>query len=131
MKYSRQRNLILNIVKETHCHPTAEWVYRQAQAVIPSIGIATVYRNLNALCDAGDICRIAGEDGTDRFDGKTARHFHMRCSGCGRLTDLHEKRPGDLASLEEAVRQTFDVKDGDAVLHTTLLTGLCSECMRR
>ena len=58
MNYSRQRELILNIVKGTKGHPTAEWVYRQAKKDIPTIGIATVYRNLNAMVEMGTLRRI-------------------------------------------------------------------------
>lgn len=58
MKYSRQRNLIFDIVRNTDVHPTPEWVYEQARQVMPSIGVATVYRNLNALAQAGQLKRI-------------------------------------------------------------------------
>ena len=58
MNYSKQRELILAIVKNTKVHPTAEWVYQEAKKEMPSIGIATVYRNLNALAERGEFKRI-------------------------------------------------------------------------
>ena len=69
MNYSRQRNLILDIVKNTTSHPTAEWVYQEAKKELPSIGIATVYRNLNTLVELGEVRRLSSGDGQDRFDG--------------------------------------------------------------
>ena len=88
MNYSRQRNLILDIVKNTSSHPTAEWIYQEAKKELPSIGIATVYRNLNTLADLGEIRRLSSGDGQDRFDGMADEHFHMKCRCCGGLVDL-------------------------------------------
>ena len=70
MRYSKQRELILDIVRSNAVHPTAEWVYEHARKVMP-IGIATVYRNLNQLADAGLIRCIPSPDGAERYDGRT------------------------------------------------------------
>ncbi len=63
MRYSKQRSLILDIVRSNPVDPTAEWVYEQARKEMPSIGIATVYRNLNALTEMGAIGKITGVGG--------------------------------------------------------------------
>ena len=128
MNYSRQRELILNIVKGTKGHPTAEWVYRQAKKDIPTIGIATVYRNLNAMVEMGTLRRIPASGGQDRFDGDLHDHYHMECICCGRLTDLKAKKPEDIARLGEMVRRTFGIEDQRADLSSVLLKGLCKEC---
>ena len=65
MKYSRQRNIILDIVKNSYDHPTAETVYKLARKELPSIGIATVYRNLNQLVDSGEVIRISLPGGVE------------------------------------------------------------------
>ena len=128
MKYSRQRRLILDIVKSNPVHPTAEWVYRQAREEMPSIGIATVYRNLNALANVGEIGKISGNDGIDRFDGKSAEHYHMQCSRCGRLVDLNAKDTSALEELRKVISTTFDVEGQDITVTTTLLKGVCEKC---
>ncbi len=46
---SRQRELVLAIVRSTMDHPTADWVYRQARRRLPRISLGTVYRNLKQL----------------------------------------------------------------------------------
>jgi Fe2+ or Zn2+ uptake regulation protein len=58
-RYSRQREHILKIVQNTDSHPTADWVYEQARAVIPNISLGTVYRNLNLLVEEGLIQALA------------------------------------------------------------------------
>lgn len=130
MNYSRQRELILNIVKGTKSHPTAEWVYYQAKKEIPTIGIATVYRNLNALAEMGALKRIAVSDGIDRFDGDLHDHYHLECACCGRLMDLEAGKPEDIRRLREMVRRTFGIRDQEAGLSSVLLKGLCAECRK-
>ena len=49
MKYSRQRESILNSLNEKLDHPTAEMVYNCVKKEQPNISLGTVYRNLNPV----------------------------------------------------------------------------------
>ena len=49
MRYSRQREVIMNVIHSTSTHPTADWVYKKTQQFIPNISLGTVYRNLKQL----------------------------------------------------------------------------------
>lgn len=129
MNYSKQRSLILNIVKNNPVHPTAEWVYEQARKEMPSIGIATVYRNLNALVALGEINRIPSAKDVDRFDGNVMEHYHFRCVKCGELQDLEPKSPDDLTKIRELIGVTFGIEDSDIQISETLLRGVCNKCM--
>ena len=128
MNYSRQRNLILDIVKNTRSHPTAEWVYQQAKKELPTIGIATVYRNLNTLVELGEVRRLVSGDGQDRFDGTTGEHFHMKCGCCGGLVDLEPEGEEKLLRLKEVICDTFAGVDADMELSAVLLKGICTDC---
>ena len=57
-KYSKQRELILDSLKNRTDHPTAETLYRDLKDKMPEIGIATVYRNLSTLCEEGKINKL-------------------------------------------------------------------------
>lgn len=46
------------------CHPTADFVYEQMRKELPNISLATVYRNLNQLAEAGLIRKVEGLDGS-------------------------------------------------------------------
>jgi Fur family ferric uptake transcriptional regulator len=85
---SRQRDVILAVVRSTMDHPTADWVHRQARRTLPRIGLGTVYRNLKRLAEEGVIREIHAGGHSARFDGNTGRHYHIRCLGCGRVNDL-------------------------------------------
>jgi len=130
MNYSRQREIVKDILQASYDHPTAEEVYLEAQKVHPGIGIATVYRNLNQLVDAGEIRKIPLGNGNDRFDGHLEEHYHMLCTSCGRLQDL---RPSEekLAELRKLAEETFGLKQSNrATFAPTVMEGVCDKCRR-
>ena len=55
MRFSKQRELIKNIVQGTNSHPTAYWIFNKAKKKISNISLGTVYRNLNKLNKDGII----------------------------------------------------------------------------
>ena len=46
VRYSKKREAILQAIKNTDCHPTAEWVYQTLKPEHPDLSLGTVYRNL-------------------------------------------------------------------------------------
>lgn len=83
-KYEKQ---IYEIVSTSHDHMTAEQIYETLKEVYPSISRATIYNNLNKLCDVGLIRRISIEGLTDRYD-RILKHDHLVCQKCGKLADI-------------------------------------------
>lgn len=119
---SRQRDVVLEIVRSTMDHPTAEWIHRQARRRIPRIALGTVYRNLKRLA-AEDLIREVHTAGQPAgFDGNTGRHYHIRCLGCGRVHDL--PMSVDTRLEEEAARAT----NYRIVGHHVEVLGLCPAC---
>lgn len=119
---SRQREVVLAIVRSTMDHPTADWVYRQARRRLPRISLGTVYRNLKQLTEAGLIREIHAGGLGARFDGNLGRHYHIRCLGCGRVSDLPLSVSRGLE--EEAGRAT----SYRIVSHEVEVQGLCPLC---
>ena len=83
-----QRCAILDAVKGVNSHPTADEVYEIVRQKLPSVSLGTVYRNLDILSSSGAIRRLGPDDGKMRFDGNTSRHYHVRCTACGRVDDV-------------------------------------------
>ena len=52
MRYSKQRELVMQQVEQLHDHPTAEEIYQNALRECPGLSLGTVYRNLNSLVEA-------------------------------------------------------------------------------
>jgi len=93
------------VVKGTHSHPTANWVYEQVKQEIPNISLGTIYRNLKSLKEEREIQELNFNGTMSRFDGITQNHYHFRCERCGRIFDLDE--PVD-ETLNDRIEQTTD-----------------------
>ena len=122
MKFSKQREMILNQVKMFPVHPTADQVYTALKAENPNLSLGTVYRNLNLLSEMGELLKIRIADGSDRFDGRTDSHYHMVCDKCSRVFDV------ELSELD-GLNDTVSQKYGHRLTMVTLnLNGICCEC---
>ena len=87
-KRSRLRERILEMLKSTETHPTADWIYDRLKREFPKLSMGTVYRNLNILVDQGVTQRIDFGSTFGRFDANIASHYHFICERCGSITDL-------------------------------------------
>jgi Fe2+ or Zn2+ uptake regulation protein len=87
-RYTRQRAAVFAYLRSVDCHPTAEQVFTAVRRHIPHISLATVYKALEALVDAGLAARLAGGPGPARYDGRSDAHYHLRCQRTGEVRDL-------------------------------------------
>ncbi len=119
MRYSRQRELVREIIKGRCDHPTADMIYSSCREVDQNISLGTVYRNLKLLADEGDILTIETEDKRLHYDGDITRHSHFICQNCGKIIDLFRpaKTPKELEQLGLMVRE-----------EKCVYYGLCAEC---
>lgn len=86
---TRQRGVILEILRVGPHHLTAEEVYLQARAALPSISLGTVYRNLNFLCTQGLAREVRnGDSGCARFEAARDSHAHFHCRRCQAVRDI-------------------------------------------
>ena len=120
MRYSRQRELITQIIKGRCDHPTADMIYSSARAIEPNISLGTVYRNLKQLADDRAILTLETEDKRLHYDGDISRHSHFICSRCGKIIDLFKpaKTPDEINELGLAVT-------GEKCVYY----GLCTDCL--
>jgi len=82
-----QRKEILEVLKNTRSHPTAEWIYGEVRKIRPDISLGTVYRNLKVLRNQGKVLEL--HDGSKaRYDGTVKPHTHFICEKCREITDL-------------------------------------------
>lgn len=122
---SQQRERILELLKSTESHPTANWLYARLRKSFPALSMGTVYRNLAVLAEQGLISRIGFGSTFDRFDANTGHHYHFICDICGSITDLD--LPVD-ESLDRRVRASSRL---DVRRHDIQFRGTCSACARR
>lgn len=125
MNYSRQREIILNTLKENVVHPTAEYLYGIIKEKEPNISLATLYRNLNKLADNGLIKKIDGLEPSSHFDHNTHEHYHFICDKCKKVFDIPADVATDVVSKTEEVTG-FLVKGYDIAIH-----GICNKCKEK
>lgn len=122
IRKSKQRDVILEVLKRTRSHPTADWIYQEVRKSLPKISLGTVYRNLKLLKERGEILELHYGDGQSRFDGTPENHYHFNCQVCGRVYDVEEP-------LKKDMEKDLAKKLGFIVTHHRVeFYGFCTEC---
>lgn len=119
---TKQREVVLQVIRDADEHLTANEVFDQAKRLLPSISFATVYNSLRFLKESGHIGEISFGSGASRFDSMTARHDHAICTKCGKLVDMELDLPVELVNLA-AEFSKFKPESLELTLR-----GLCPEC---
>lgn len=122
MNYSRQREALINVLKSTKSHPTAEWIYTELRKEYPKISMGTVYRNLAKLTDSGDILKLSVGDVSEHYDGFTHEHYHFVCTECKSVTDVDLPFPSE---LDDMVSEAIGAKTQS---HSLVFYGKCKKC---
>ena len=122
MNYSRQREIILETLKENVVHPAAEYLYEKVHKKDENISLATLYRNLNKLADEGIIKKIDGLELSSHYDHNTFEHYHFICEKCGKVFDVDCNIAPEVVSKTEE-ETGFKINGHDIIFH-----GLCREC---
>ena len=91
-----------------------------AQAEVPGLGIATVYRNLKLMTEAQELELVMLPGESARYEiAHRGHHHHFQCERCKRVFDIH-RCPGNLGRLAPP---GFTVER-----HELTLYGRCDEC---
>ena len=85
---TKQRAVVLEVIRAEKCHHTAEEIFELAKARLPGISRATVYNTLHYLERERCIRRITSEDTADRYDSSFIPHGHLYCISCSRISDF-------------------------------------------
>ena len=79
---------IVELLKNSYNHPTAEEIYMIVKAKDPAVSRSTVYRNLGLLVQNNLIKQISMKVGPDRYDYIREPHNHVMCTKCGKIFDF-------------------------------------------
>ena len=122
-KHFRKRDAILEFMRQTDAHPSAETVHAGLKATIPDISLGTVYRNLALFKQQGLIQSLGSVQGVERFDGNVEPHVHFICTECGKIQDLHEMQvPQDLSD-QASILACAKIRQCQLTF-----SGACEEC---
>ncbi|NPA55255.1 MAG: transcriptional repressor [Epsilonproteobacteria bacterium] len=117
LKITPQRLTILSIIRK-YGHIAIDELYEQIRSVYPTISLATVYKNINALQDANIIAQIHPQMQKPKFELKKQQHGHFICKVCQSVYDF---------KLQNICSPNLDIID-DIEEKEVYLYGVCKKC---
>lgn len=126
MRMTNQREVILRELRSSKKHLSADELYELVKKDMPRISLATVYRNLEILSEAGMIKKLEISGRQKRFDYDIEEHDHIYCVECHRVDNL------DMSSRQIYSKDDLSEKSGYSVMGYRLeFTGVCPACKKK
>ena len=94
---THQRQVLYEVMKSMHGHPSPEEVYAKVKKKVPAISLATVYKNIHLFVESGVFREVSMHHGSVRVEMNGEAHHHMVCSKCKAITDIGEEELGLVA----------------------------------
>ena len=115
-----QRSAIVRVVRDAPGPLRPLEILGLASRIVPTLGIATVYRQLRRLQDAGEVRAVDMGVNDVRYEPTDrGHHHHFLCRECEEAFDIHGC-PGGMAELAPP---GFEIEK-----HEITLYGRCGEC---
>lgn len=120
---TRQRSAVRALLAHTSEFKTAQQLHEMLRRRGDSVGMATVYRALQAMAEAGEVDVLRTADGEASYrQCSTGHHHHLVCRECGTAVEIAAEQ---VEAWAEAVAQQHGFSQVD---HSLELFGLCSRC---
>jgi Fur family peroxide stress response transcriptional regulator len=121
---THQRQVLYEVMKTMHGHPSPEEVYARVKKKVPAISLATVYKNIHLFVESGVFSKVSMHHGSLRVEMNDELHHHMVCSKCKAITDIGEKELG-LVSKKNRLPGGFLVER-----YAVDVIGICAKCQQ-
>jgi len=128
-RQTRQRDALMQALHDSARALSPAELCELGQRVVPTLNLSTVYRQLGAMLEAGEVVRVDLPGQSARYEavcgharaagGEDHHHHHFHCTACGRVFPIHAC-PG---AMDELAPPGFRVHRHDLTLH-----GLCADC---
>jgi len=119
---THQRLVIYRAIAGSHSHPTPEAVYEHVQREMPTISLATVYKNIHTFTQAGLLREVNILHDSLRLDANLGDHHHLVCLRCKAVIDIASEHIAPV-ELRRQLPEGFELK------RTSIeLLGVCAEC---
>ncbi len=121
---THQRQVLYEVMQGMEGHPSPEEVYARVKKKVPSISLATVYKNIHLFVESGVLRKMSMHHGSVRVEMNEQAHHHLVCSKCKAIADIDEASLGELPKRRKLpggfLVQRYAV---DAI-------GLCAKCQK-
>ncbi len=124
-RMTRQRQLVMEVLQESHEHLDVEMVYRRAKARDPHISLPTIYRTLTILKEMGLVEEHSlGESHAHYEAVKETSHYHFTCRQCGQVIEFNAPQ------IIQAVHTMSKQKHIQVTDIHLFLRGYCAQCRK-
>jgi Fur family transcriptional regulator, peroxide stress response regulator len=121
---THQRRVIYETVMQLHGHPSPELIYDGVRKKIPTISLATVYKNVRTFLESGMLREVSFHHGSLRVEPNEHEHHHLVCVRCKRIADLDAESLGPVR-----VRVKDRLPRGFQVTRISVdVLGVCASC---
>ena len=119
LKVTPQRLAILKEIDKKG-HASIEEIYEKIKDSFPSISLATIYKNINALKDEEIICEVCLHQ-KPKYELKKESHAHFICKKCGKVEDVPFN---DIVRKE--INKTYPNTQKELYIY-----GICEDCKKK
>lgn len=121
---TRQRAAVEALLVDIDDFVSAQNLHARLRAQGQHVGLATVYRTLQAMANDGDVDMLRTADGEAVYRRCSTgdHHHHLVCRSCGRTVEVEGPAVESWADKISAENGFSDVQ------HTLEIVGTCSEC---
>ena len=120
LKATPQRSAIAEAL-DHYGHLSIDALYEQLKQKLPSLSLATIYKNLHAMIEKNFVAEVKLPGAKSVFELVKEQHSHLLCEKCGMVEDIHMDVDPMIIDAQE--RSGFTIEKIDIVL-----TGRCSKC---
>jgi len=120
IRSSYHRLKVLEYLLENRCHPTADQIYTDLHAKIPTLSRTTIYNTLAVFGLAGLVRVLSIEDHEARYDILMENHGHFKCKSCGTIYDFAL----DIGALTSDELASFKIDEKNVYFK-----GTCPRCL--
>ena len=113
LKATQQRMVILNFIKSSKRHPSAENIFEAVRVNNPSLSLATIYSTLETFAENGLVNKVLVKAGAMRYDGHTDSHNHIYCTNTNEIIDFEDEELQKLITdlFVKKNIENLDIKD--------------------
>ncbi len=124
-RFTHQRALIMDIIRQGQGHLDADEIFRRAREKESRLSLSTVYRTLQMMKELELVDELHFSEDHHHYEVKpTKEHYHLVCLGCGRVIEFGYPLSRYLK------KEVPELKDFDIDETEIRVAGYCKQCRR-
>ncbi len=120
---TRQKRALAALLAESASFRSAQELFTELRSRGVNLGLTTVYNQLRALADAGEVDMLRADDGETLYRRCSAEHHHhIVCRSCGNTVEVEGPE------VEQWANRVATAHGFSRITHTVEIFGTCASC---